>query len=127
MSEYVRYFVRTRLDRVLVQVTLADQQADPNSPLYSAKTFEELGLSVRHMNLLVLHVLTLDGIGIRISSKGSTTWVSQNRPKFKNAPCHSCSLTREYSFHTATFSSLLHELQGVKSMGDELYCKPLLL
>ncbi|PIL35365.1 transporter [Ganoderma sinense ZZ0214-1] len=27
-----------------VSVTLADQQADPNSPLYSAKTFEELGL-----------------------------------------------------------------------------------
>ncbi|KAI0701898.1 DEAD-domain-containing protein [Cerioporus squamosus] len=28
-----------------VSVTLADQQADPNSPLYSAKTFEELGLN----------------------------------------------------------------------------------
>ena len=28
------------------QVTLADQQADPNSPLFSAKTFEELGLFV---------------------------------------------------------------------------------
>jgi ATP-dependent RNA helicase DDX19/DBP5 len=32
-----------------VQVTLADQQQDPNSPLYSAKTFEELGL---HEDLL---------------------------------------------------------------------------
>lgn len=32
-----------------VSVTLADQQADPNSPLYSAKTFEELGL---HTDLL---------------------------------------------------------------------------
>ncbi|KAH7925845.1 DEAD-domain-containing protein [Leucogyrophana mollusca] len=32
-----------------VTVTLADQQADPNSPLYSAKTFEELGL---HQDLL---------------------------------------------------------------------------
>ncbi|KAN0065814.1 RNA helicase required for poly(A+) mRNA export [Thecaphora frezii] len=32
-----------------VQVTLADQQADPNSPLYSVKSFEELGL---HENLL---------------------------------------------------------------------------
>ena len=30
--------------RSRVQVTLADQQADPNSPLFSAKTFEELGL-----------------------------------------------------------------------------------
>ncbi|KAG0165819.1 RNA helicase required for poly(A+) mRNA export [Apophysomyces sp. BC1015] len=28
-----------------VRVKLADQQADPNSPLYSVKTFEELGLS----------------------------------------------------------------------------------
>ncbi|KAF5342125.1 hypothetical protein D9611_001438 [Ephemerocybe angulata] len=28
-----------------VSVTLADQQADPNSPLFSAKTFEELGIS----------------------------------------------------------------------------------
>ncbi|KAI0685960.1 P-loop containing nucleoside triphosphate hydrolase protein [Cytidiella melzeri] len=32
-----------------VAVTLADQQADPNSPLYSAKTFEELEL---HQDLL---------------------------------------------------------------------------
>ncbi|KAL4244070.1 RNA helicase [Abortiporus biennis] len=32
-----------------VSVTLADQQADPHSPLYSAKTFEELGL---HQDLL---------------------------------------------------------------------------
>jgi ATP-dependent RNA helicase DDX19/DBP5 len=29
-----------------VAVTLADQQLDPNSPLYSVKTFEELGLCV---------------------------------------------------------------------------------
>lgn len=27
-----------------VQVKLADQQADPNSPLFSVKSFEELGL-----------------------------------------------------------------------------------
>ncbi|KAJ7455233.1 P-loop containing nucleoside triphosphate hydrolase protein [Mycena galericulata] len=32
-----------------VHVTLADQQGDPNSPLFSAKTFEELGL---HQDLL---------------------------------------------------------------------------
>ncbi|TFL03782.1 P-loop containing nucleoside triphosphate hydrolase protein [Pterulicium gracile] len=32
-----------------VQVTLADQQQDPNSPLFSVKTFEELGL---HEDLL---------------------------------------------------------------------------
>ncbi|KAI8329614.1 P-loop containing nucleoside triphosphate hydrolase protein [Choanephora cucurbitarum] len=29
----------------VVQVKLADQQADPNSPLYSVKSFEQLGLS----------------------------------------------------------------------------------
>ena len=28
----------------VAQVTLADQQADPNSPLFSVKTFEEVGL-----------------------------------------------------------------------------------
>lgn len=28
-----------------VQVTLADRQADPNSPLYSAQSFEDLHLS----------------------------------------------------------------------------------
>jgi hypothetical protein len=27
-----------------LQVTLADQQADPNSPLFSAKSFEDLNL-----------------------------------------------------------------------------------
>ena len=32
-----------------VQVTLADQQVDPNSPLFSAESFEALGL---HENLL---------------------------------------------------------------------------
>lgn len=32
-----------------VQVKLADQQADPNSPLFSVKSFEELGL---HPDLL---------------------------------------------------------------------------
>jgi ATP-dependent RNA helicase DDX19/DBP5 len=28
----------------IVQVKLADQQADPNSPLYSVKSFDDLGL-----------------------------------------------------------------------------------
>lgn len=32
----------------VVQVKLADQQADPNSPLYSVKSFEELGLYGNH-------------------------------------------------------------------------------
>lgn len=29
-----------------VQVTLADQQMDPNSPLFSVKSFDQLGLFV---------------------------------------------------------------------------------
>jgi hypothetical protein len=29
-----------------LKVTLADQQQDPNSPLFSVKSFEELGLCV---------------------------------------------------------------------------------
>lgn len=36
----------------IVQVKLADQQADPNSPLFSAKTFEELGLYVAGSGLV---------------------------------------------------------------------------
>lgn len=40
----------TKVDQLLessydVTVTLADQQADPNSPLYSVKSFDQLGLS----------------------------------------------------------------------------------
>jgi ATP-dependent RNA helicase DDX19/DBP5 len=31
---------------IFIQVTLADQQGNPNSPLYSVKTFQELGLYV---------------------------------------------------------------------------------
>ncbi|KAK6526300.1 RNA helicase required for poly(A+) mRNA export [Orbilia ellipsospora] len=37
-----------------VQVTLADQQADPNSPLFSIKSFHELGLSEALQKGLVL-------------------------------------------------------------------------
>ncbi|EPS41396.1 hypothetical protein H072_4716 [Dactylellina haptotyla CBS 200.50] len=37
-----------------VKVTLADQQADPNSPLYSIKSFQELGLSEELQKGLVL-------------------------------------------------------------------------
>ena len=33
------------------QVTLADQQADPNSPLFSAKSFEDLNLCVARANI----------------------------------------------------------------------------
>lgn len=44
-----RMFQRRRVlapsaDACFLQVTLADQQADPNSPLFSIKSFEELGL-----------------------------------------------------------------------------------
>lgn len=35
-----------RIFTLFFQVTLADQQGNPNSPLYSVKTFQELGLYV---------------------------------------------------------------------------------
>jgi hypothetical protein len=35
----------------LVELKLADMQADPNNPLYSIKSFDELGLSVTHLIL----------------------------------------------------------------------------
>lgn len=37
---------RSALLCLFSQVTLADQQADPNSPLFSVKSFEDLGLCV---------------------------------------------------------------------------------
>ncbi|KIJ51486.1 hypothetical protein M422DRAFT_26889 [Sphaerobolus stellatus SS14] len=49
-------------NRYDVVVTLADQQADPNSPLFSAKSFEELGL---HPDLLK----GIYGMGFRKPSK----------------------------------------------------------
>jgi hypothetical protein len=36
----------------LVELKLADMQADPNNPLYSVKSFEELGLYVTHLSPL---------------------------------------------------------------------------
>jgi hypothetical protein len=35
-----------KVNRLALQVSLADRQADPNSPLYSAKSFDELNLCV---------------------------------------------------------------------------------
>lgn len=40
----------------VVQVKLADQQADPNSPLYSVKSFEELGLYGNHWYHINLYI-----------------------------------------------------------------------
>ncbi|KAE8216464.1 hypothetical protein CF327_g306 [Tilletia walkeri] len=48
-SDEVRKPTELRESSYDVMVTLADQQADPNSPLYSARTFEQLGL---HEDLL---------------------------------------------------------------------------
>jgi ATP-dependent RNA helicase DDX19/DBP5 len=41
-----------------VNVKLADLQDDPNNPLYSAKTFDELNLCVRSRSRAYSHVLT---------------------------------------------------------------------
>ena len=38
----------------MVELKLADMQADPNNPLYSIKTFEELGLWVTASSILML-------------------------------------------------------------------------
>jgi hypothetical protein len=44
-----------------VEVKLSDLQADPNNPLYSAKTFEELELCVSPVFMLFLiYVLTVE-------------------------------------------------------------------
>jgi len=55
-----------RMFTLLVQVTLADQQGNPNSPLYSVKTFQELGL---YVFLRLAEVSMMQGIllGILIS------------------------------------------------------------
>ena len=107
----------TRPDRVSfatrVQVTLADQQADPNSPLYSAKTFEELGLSVLCM---MKHDFTpLRGLwraGTMIFSRAFTTWASQNHPRFRSAHCPFYLPIREYS---SSFVCIISVSRGASS------------
>ena len=41
-----------------VEIKLADMQADPNNPLYSASSFDQLGLYVISKNSLPLSLLT---------------------------------------------------------------------
>ncbi len=50
-----------------VEIKLADMQADPNNPLYSASSFDQLGLYVVSKDSQPLSLLTL--LGTRISSK----------------------------------------------------------
>jgi ATP-dependent RNA helicase DDX19/DBP5 len=79
-------------------VTLADQQVNPDSPLYSAKTFEELGLYVYHYFIII--ILSRSNVTerseLKISSKESSTWVSINHPRSKKKPFLFCSSTRQY-------------------------------
>lgn len=86
-----------------VQVKLADQQADPNSPLYSVKSFEELGLYVqakaiarrkRHENWPII----ID-IGSLNCLRDCMPWNSPNHQRFKNVHCHCCYLIRMYCIH----------------------------
>lgn len=85
------------LDRDGFQVTLADQQADPNSPLFSAKTFEELGLSVDRSGKWWREACSCASwcTDIKISSRASTIWASQNLPRSRSVLFLSCLQTRE--------------------------------
>ena len=49
----------------MVELKLADMQADPNNPLYSIKSFEELGLYVSPLSPALMHELTGWLLGVR--------------------------------------------------------------
>ena len=71
------------------QVTLADRQADENSPLYSAKTFEQLNLCVFSSCWWNVEARGLNEgkqTDILTSSKASMRWDSTSLPKFKSVP-----------------------------------------
>ncbi len=55
-----------------VEVKLSDIQADPNNPLYSIKSFDELGLLVPTSNTLSTTLMRTPIPERRISSKAST-------------------------------------------------------
>lgn len=67
-----------------VNVKLSDVQADPNNPLYSIKTFEELGVYV--LRSLQLQTLTYMNVGAKISSEVSMRCASSSHPRFRRKP-----------------------------------------
>jgi hypothetical protein len=71
----------------LVELKLADMQADPNNPLYSIKSFDELGLSVTYL-ILSIQLELIDRLpGVKISRKASLAWAFENHQKYRKRPC----------------------------------------
>jgi hypothetical protein len=71
----------------LVELKLADMQADPNNPLYSIKSFDELGLLVTYFILSIQLELTDRLPGVKISRKASLAWAFENHQKYRKRPC----------------------------------------
>jgi hypothetical protein len=71
----------------LVELKLADMQADPNNPLYSIKSFDELGLLVIYLILSIQLGLTDRLLGVKISRKASLAWAFENHQKYRKRLC----------------------------------------
>jgi hypothetical protein len=71
----------------LVELKLADMQADPNNPLYSIKSFDELGLLVTYPILSIQLKLTDRLLGVKISRKASLAWAFENHQKYRKRLC----------------------------------------
>jgi ATP-dependent RNA helicase DDX19/DBP5 len=85
-----------------VAVKLQDLQADPNSPLYSVKSFDELGLYCASK----FRFLTID---IPICWKAFMRWNSRNLPKFRNVLC-------PYSFLIRMNFTIVHTNYSPRNM-----------
>ena len=70
----------------LVELKLADMQADPNNPLYSITSFDELGLLVTYLILSIQLELTDRLPGVKISRKVSLAWAFENHQKYRKRP-----------------------------------------
>jgi hypothetical protein len=71
----------------VVELKLADMQADPNNPLYSIKSFDELGLLVAYLILSIQLELTDRLLGVKISRKASLAWDFESHQKYRKRPC----------------------------------------
>jgi hypothetical protein len=71
----------------LVELKLADMQADPNNPLYSIKSFDELGLLVTYLILSIQFELTDRLPGVKTSRKALLAWAFENHQKYRKRPC----------------------------------------
>lgn len=70
-----------------VKVTLADLQANPDNPLFSVKTFEELNLWVICQTQCMINRQTDNYVASQSYWRVSkSTWATPNHPRFKSAP-----------------------------------------